>query len=122
MGPHKETPPMMKKTLLGTALSLATVLTALPAMAQPGQGDARDGHRGRVASCEGPRGPERGHARGERGPNPERFLERMKADLDLSDSQVRRIRAVFERSRQEARGLERSEDNRQAHREIHERT
>jgi len=110
----------MKKTLLGTALSLATILTALPAMAQAGQG-ARDGGVERGHSCEGRHGHHRGRGH-HRGHNPERFVAKLKADLGLSDSQATRVRAVLDRSQQEAQGLERTPENREAHREIRERS
>ncbi len=107
----------MKNLLLGTALSIATAFAALPASAQGPGASGRGPEQGPAARgfAHG-----RGHGHGHR--DPERRLERLRADLQLSDGQVARLRTIFRETKAEHEALGRGPENRDAHRAIRERS
>lgn len=114
----------MKNLVFGAALSLSTVLTALPAFAQPSEADAPRGVRagGDDAPREGGQCLCDRRGRHGRHGNPERRLERLTALLELTPEQVTELRSIFEAAREEHRGLERGPEGREAHRAVRERT
>ncbi len=93
-----------RRFLTSTGLLLAaTLITAVPAFAQPGPPPAGAERRGPAAGPDGRRGP----------PSVDERVQRMTADLGLSPDQATKVRAALTAERRQADSIMAARANRQ---------